>query len=202
MIKGWIIHKQTAFGPRIVFLEHTHSTAQHWSLPVPIALAHLPNGLRAGPSQNVSNSCPSKDFQEETKEYVARNPSFSATVSLKFFVTKWVALHVSLMLASGRPPQESSRTHGSCQNSSLNNQNLQKTQSKKLRRSYGKSRRSYGKLRRSYDTPFFGNSLQNIEILNNTCSTAALQTCAARTISQRPDMLKQWEYVFAYVLSA
>ena len=33
-------------------------------------------------------------------------------------------------------------------------------------------RRSYGKLRRSYDAPFFGNSLQNIEILNNTCSTA------------------------------
>ena len=31
---------------------------------------------------------------------------------------------------------------------------------------------SYGKLRRSYDAPFFGNSLQNIEILNNTCSTA------------------------------
>ena len=121
MIKGWIIHTETAFALRIVFLEHTHSTAQHWSLPVPIALAHLPNGLRAEPSQNVSNSCPSKDFQEETKEYVARNPSLSATVSLKFFVAKWVALHVSLKLASGRPPQESSRTHGSCQNSSLNN---------------------------------------------------------------------------------
>ena len=40
--------------------------------------------------------CPSKDFQEETKEYVARNPSFPATVSLKFFVAKWVALHVFL----------------------------------------------------------------------------------------------------------
>ena len=52
MIKGWIIHKEAAFAPRIVFLEHTHSTAQHWGLPVPIALAHLPNGLRAEPSQN------------------------------------------------------------------------------------------------------------------------------------------------------
>ena len=119
MIKGWIIHKETAFAPRIAFLKHTHSTAQRWSLPVPIALAILPNGLRAEPSQSVSNSCPSKDFQEETKEYVARNPSFSATMSLKFFVTKWVVLNVSLKLASGRPPQESSRTHGSCQNSYL-----------------------------------------------------------------------------------
>ena len=27
----------------------------------------------------------------------------------------------------------------------------------------------------------------------------ALQTCAARTISQRPDILKQWEYMFAYM---
>ena len=78
MIKGWIIHKETAFAPRVVFLEHTHSTAQHWSLPVPIPLAHLPNGLRAEPSRNISNLCPSKDFQEETKE------SFSAAVSLKF----------------------------------------------------------------------------------------------------------------------
>ena len=31
---------------------------------------------------------------------------FSATVSLKFFVTKQVALHVSLKLASGRPPNK------------------------------------------------------------------------------------------------
>ena len=73
MIKGWIIHKQTAFAPRVVFLEHTHST-QRWSLPVPIALAHLPNGLRAEPSQNISKFVPK----------VARSPSFSATVSLKF----------------------------------------------------------------------------------------------------------------------
>ena len=67
----------------------------HSNLPVPIALAHLPNGLRAKPSHNISNLCPSKDFQEKTKEYVARNPSFSATVSLKCFFTKWVALHDS-----------------------------------------------------------------------------------------------------------
>ena len=67
----------------------------HSNLPVPIALAHLPNGLRAEPSQNISNLCPSKDFQEETKEHVAMNSSFSATVSLKCFFTKWVALHDS-----------------------------------------------------------------------------------------------------------
>ena len=60
----------------------------HSNLPVPIALAHLPNGLRAEPSQNISNLCPSKDFQEETKEHVAMNSSFSATVSLKCFFTK------------------------------------------------------------------------------------------------------------------
>ena len=67
----------------------------HSNLPVPIALAHLANGLRAKPSHNISNLCPSKDFQEKTKEYVARNPSFSATVSLKCFFTKWAALHDS-----------------------------------------------------------------------------------------------------------
>ena len=45
------------------------------------------------------------------------------------------------------------------------NSNLQKTESKKSR--------SYGKLRRSCDAQFFlSNSLQNSEILNNTCSTA------------------------------
>ena len=60
----------------------------HSNLPVPIALAHLPNGLRAEPSQNISNLCPSKGFQEETKEHVAMNSSFSATVSLKCFFTK------------------------------------------------------------------------------------------------------------------
>ena len=56
---------------------------------------------------------------------------------------------------------------------------------------------------------FLSNSLQNIEILNNTCSTA--QNLSGRLckpaqleliISQRPDILKQWEYIFAYVLSA
>ena len=31
MMKGSILHKQ---------IEHAHSTTQHWSLPVPIALAH------------------------------------------------------------------------------------------------------------------------------------------------------------------
>ena len=71
------------------------SFGAHSNLPVPIALAHLPNGLRAEPSQNISNLCPSKYFQEETKEHVAMNSSFSATVSLKCFFTKWVALHDS-----------------------------------------------------------------------------------------------------------
>ena len=47
MIKGWILHKRTAFAPREVFVENTHCTTKRWSLPVPIALAHLPNGLRA-----------------------------------------------------------------------------------------------------------------------------------------------------------
>ena len=60
----------------------------HSNLPVPIALAHLPNGLRAEPSQNISILCPSKDFQEETNEDVEMNSSFSATVSLKYFFYK------------------------------------------------------------------------------------------------------------------
>ena len=61
-------------------------------------------------------------------------------------------------------------------------------------------------------TFFLGNSLQNIEILNSTRSTtqnypklvrqALQQTCVARTISQRPNILKEWEYIIAYVLSA
>ena len=122
MIKGWIIHKETAFAPRIVFLEHTHSTAQHWSLPLPVALAHLPNGLRAGPSQNVSNSCPSKDFQEETKEYVARNPFLCNRVS-KVFCYK-VGCSSCVFKACLRTAP---RTHGSCQNSSLKNCSIFKT---------------------------------------------------------------------------
>ena len=84
----------------------------HSNLPVPIALAHLPNGLRAEPSQNISNLCPSKDFQEETKEHVAMNSSFSATVSLKCFFQSGLLsmilmlLNVSIKLASGRPPKK------------------------------------------------------------------------------------------------
>ena len=98
MIKRWIIHKET------LRLDHTQGncfcaassfSGAHSNLPVPIALAHLPNGLRAEPSQNISNLCPSKDFQEEAKEHVAMNSSFSATVSLKCFFAKWVALHDS-----------------------------------------------------------------------------------------------------------
>ena len=93
-------------------------------------------------------------------------------------------LNVSWKLASGRPPNKVVVAELMVPVETLlwktvHNQSLQKTQSKKIRRSYGKLRRSYGKLRRnygklrrSYDVPFFDNSLQNIEILNNTCSTA------------------------------
>ena len=103
-------------------LDHTHgnclcaassSFGAHSNLPVPIALAHLPNGLRAEPSQNISNLCPSKYLQEETKEHVAMNSSFSATVSLKCFFLQsgllsmiLMLLNVSLKLASGRPPNK------------------------------------------------------------------------------------------------
>ena len=93
-------------------------------------------------------------------------------------------LNVSLKLASGRPPNKVVAELNSWFLSKLFCEKLftikacrrlspKKCRSYgKLRRSYGKLRRNYGKLRRSYDVPFFDNSLQNIEILNNTCSTA------------------------------
>ena len=162
------------------------SSGAHSNLPVPIALAHLPNGLRAEPSQNISNLCP---LPRRNQGACGSELIFLCNrVSKVFFLQSgllsmvFMLLNVSACLRTA--PQESSRTHGSCQNSSLKNcskskpkpaeDSVQKSRRSygKLRRRYGKLRRNYGKLRRSYDVPFFDNSLQNIKILNNTCSTA------------------------------
>ena len=93
-IKGWIIHKQTAFAPRVVFLEHTHSTTQHWSLPVPIALAHLPNGLRTEPSQNISKLVPKQRLPRRNQGVCGREPLFLCNRVSKVLFYK-VALHDS-----------------------------------------------------------------------------------------------------------
>ena len=84
----------------------------HSNLPVPIALAHLPNGLRAKPSHNISNLCPSKDFQEK-QGVCGKEPLFLCNrVSKVFFLQSGLLsmilmlLNVSLKLASGRPPNK------------------------------------------------------------------------------------------------
>ena len=105
-----------------------------------------------------------------------------------------------LKLASGRPANKVAELMALVE--TLSRKTFQKTESKQIRR-------SYGKLCRSYEAQILSNSLQNIEILNNTCSTAqnlSRRLCKPAQleliISQRPDILKQWEYIFAYVLSA
>ena len=158
--------------------------------------------------------CPSKDVQKQTKEYVARNLSFSATVSLKLFY-KVGCFPAFLAFASRpRPPNKrSSRTQGSSQNlqdSKPSTDWVRKITPEygKLRRIYGTLRRSYGNFRRSYDAPFFEQlsakhwDSEQHTFHNPKLVQQALQTCVARTISQRPDILKQREYIIAYVLSA
>ena len=80
-------------------------------------------------------------------------------------------LNVSLKLASGRPPNKVAELMAPVK-TLLCKKNFSKSKPKPAEDSVQKNRRSYGKLRRSYDVPFFDNSLQNIKILNNTCSTA------------------------------
>ena len=64
----------------------------------------------------------------------------------------FMLLNVSLKLASGRPPNKVALMVPvkTLLWKTVQSQSLQKTQSKKIRRSYGKLRRSYGKLRRNY----------------------------------------------------
>ena len=88
MIKGWIIHKQTAFAPQVVFLEHTHSTTQRWSLPVPIALANLPNGLRAEPSQNIGKLVPKQRLPRRKQKVCGKEPLFLCNRVSKVFYKK------------------------------------------------------------------------------------------------------------------
>ena len=67
------------------FLEHTHSTTQHWSLPVPIALAHLPNGLRAEPSQNISKLVPKQRLPRRNQGVCGKGPLFLCNRVSKVF---------------------------------------------------------------------------------------------------------------------
>ena len=120
-----------------------------------------------------ANLCPSKDFQEQAKEYVAKNPLLQSGVLSPGYFGLTQELDPLINVAELMVP--------------VKIQNLQKIQS-------GKLRQSYGKLSRSYDAP----ALQNIAILNNTGSTA--QNLSGRLC--KPDILKQWEYIIAYVLSA
>ena len=48
----------------------------HWSLPVPIALAHLPKCLRAEPSQNISKLVPKQRLPRTNQGVCGKEPLF------------------------------------------------------------------------------------------------------------------------------
>ena len=113
MIKGWIIQANCLCATSSFFWNTLiHSTTQHWSLPVPIALAHLPNGLRAEPSQNISKLVPKQRLPRRNQGVCGKEPLFLCNRVSKVFLFYKVALHDSygfkwcfLKLASGRPRQ-------------------------------------------------------------------------------------------------
>ena len=127
-MKGWIIRKQTALAPRVDFWNTLIPQPNHWSLPVPIALAHLPKCQRAEPSQNI---VPQQRRPKTNQGVCGKEPLFPATMSLKLFYK------VGCSSGFFSLPLDPLINIAELMVKTCKIQNLQKTESGKLRRSTG-----------------------------------------------------------------
>ena len=92
MMKGWIIHKQTTFAPRIVFLEHTHSKTQ--SLEPSRSHCPLPSSELHKSSRTFTKykqTCAQAKTSKNKPRSMWQGAPLSLQPCLSSSFTKWVA---------------------------------------------------------------------------------------------------------------